>query len=30
LCAAFPEPISRPGLNNRLRRLVQLGEEAPK
>ena len=30
LCAAFPEPISRPGLNNRLRRLVQLGEEAQK
>lgn len=30
LCAAFPEPISKPGLNNRLRRLVQLGEEADK
>ena len=30
LCAASPEPISRPGLNNRLRRLVQLGEEADK
>ena len=30
LCTAFPEPISRPGLNNRLRRLVQLGEEAQK
>ena len=30
LCAAFPEPISKPGLNNRLRRLVQLGEEAGK
>ena len=28
LCTLFPEPISRPGLNNRLRRLVQLGEEA--
>ncbi len=28
LCAAFSEPISRPGLNNRLRRLVQLAEEA--
>lgn len=27
LCAVFPEAISRPGLNNRLRRLVQLGEE---
>ena len=30
LCAASPEPISRPGLNNRLRRLVELGEEADK
>ena len=30
LCQNFPEPISRPGLNNRLRRLVQLGEEADK
>ena len=30
LCNAFPEPISRPGLNNRLRRLVQLAEEAKK
>ncbi len=28
LCEAFPEAISKPGLNNRLRRLVQLGEEA--
>ncbi len=27
LCAMSPEPISRPGMNNRLRRLVQLGEE---
>ena len=30
LCEAFPEPISKPGLNNRLRRLVKLGEEACK
>lgn len=27
LCERASEPISRPGLNNRLRRLVQLGEE---
>lgn len=27
LCAVSPTAISRPGLNNRLRRLVQLGEE---
>ena len=30
LCAAYPGTISKPGLNNRLRRLVQLGEEAAK
>ena len=30
LCAAYPGSISKPGLNNRLRRLVQLGEEANK
>ena len=30
LCNASAEPISRPGLNNRLRRLVQLAEEAQK
>ena len=30
LCAASEEPISKPGMSNRLRRLVQLSEEEPK